>query len=716
MKQQKFPSDAIIRSRYRSAADVVLASMPLHEGIDRSTLSRFGDDRWDLSPAIFQTRVATCERQLNFTTIECPIELLTAKEYIYTGLNERFSEGRRPLRPISARNALRDLIRFMAFVRGQLGRFDIQMIDQDLLDAFRSSLEATTADSAKRVSRYAKPISDLHLFGPWLTSGGLTFPPWGGRPIYRVAGVTKKHSENRTPRIPEPIIGALLHWSLKYVDLFSADIFAAREELTTLENNCASLSSKRATNVAGRIAAWVETRRESRRGIPVWDEADRAGWLAGARRLRKSDIGGEVINFRLIAMQTGLGTQTVYATARARQIIRDAVAELGVERGGMETLITIDPDTGRPWRGRFDQLSLEREEKHLQSAAYVLCAYLTGMRDGEVQAMQPDCVTRSLSADGMIERLAVRSTIFKDRGARGEDSEWITIEPVDRAVAVAQRLVARRCRKNDDLWFILDRNGHPDGRGIVSISEQINRFRAHIDERYGTADQPAIPLFNGQPWSFNTRQFRRTLAWYIANRPFGVIAGKIQYKHASVAMFDGYAGSSVSGFRQEVEQERAFGQMDDVVAQYEAYCRGQKLGGPVTSRLTAEYDRIRHELEPLPGRIADTGRLRAMLSHLARTLHVGYLNDCFFEPATALCLDKDKSTEPPVPALPRCSPDRCPNACITPRHLPVWQASIEEADRLLQDKRLPRFQREALQRDNERKRKLIAPLTIGDPS
>jgi hypothetical protein len=40
----------------------------------------------------------------------------------------------------------------------------------------------------------------------------------------------------------------------------------------------------------------------------------------------------------------------------------------------------------------------------------------------------------------MIERLAVRSTVFKDRGTRGEAAEWITIAPVDRAVAIAERL------------------------------------------------------------------------------------------------------------------------------------------------------------------------------------------------------------------------------------------------------------------------------------
>ena len=44
------------------------------------------------------------------------------------------------------------------------------------------------------------------------------------------------------------------------------------------------------------------------------------------------------------------------------------------------------------------------------------------------------------------------------------------------------------------------------------------------------------------------------------------------------------------------------------------------------------------------------------------------------------------------------------------------EASIAEAETLLRDKRLPRFQREALQRDNERKRRLIAPLKAGAAS
>lgn len=705
-----------VESRYRSSDDIVLSSMPIREDADRARLSRFGDDRWYMTPGIFQTRARHVFSQLDFTNIGCPIERLTAKEYIFASLNHRLADPSSRLRPAAARVALRDLQRFMDFARERLGRFEAAMIDQDMIDAYRSSLITRTSASPRQITRYLKPTVELRRLAPYLTCGGLTFLPWGGRTLYRVAGCGPRGDENRTPRIPEPVIGALLHWSLEYIDLFSADIFAARAELDALEMRFAARQG-RTRDVVASMTAWIDERRRMGRGVPVWSDPVKIGGTASAL-LSGGKLKGDVVNMRLMGLQSGLNHTAIYASGEARSRLSRAIEDLGVEQGGMDTVVSIDPDTGLPWRGRFDQYSLIEEEKHLQAAAYVLCAYLTGMRDGEVQAMRPGCVARALSADGMIERLAVHSTIYKHRGTRGELAEWITIEPVDRAVAVAERLAAhhRRQRDADDLWLILDRRSSAAGRGIPGIVRQINRFRAALDDRHGTAEQPAIPLVDGRIWSFNTRQFRRTLAWYIANRPFGVVAGKIQYKHASVAMFDGYAGSSASGFRQEIEQERALGQLDDVVAQYEAHRRGERLAGPAVSRLATEYDRVERELDPFPGRIADTGRVRAMLAHLARTLHVGHLNDCFFEPATALCLDRINVKERTAPALSRCAPDRCPNSCITTRHLPIWEASIAEAETLLRDKRLPRFQREALQRDNERKRRLIAPLKAGAAS
>jgi len=334
------------------------------------------------------------------------------------------------------------------------------------------------------------------------------------------------------------------------------------------------------------------------------------------------------------------------------------------------------------------------------------------MRDSEVQAMGPGCLRRERSADGLIERLWIRSTIFKHRGPRGDLGEWITIEPVGRALQVAEKLAERHHRPNGDkdLWLGLDVRSRAPTRGIRRIVEQLNRFRAHVDQQHGESEASIIPKVDGRSWWFTTPQFRRTAAWYIANRPFGVIAGKIQYKHASVAMFEGYAGSSSSGFRQEVEQERVLGQLDDIVEHFEAHRRRERQAGPASVRLGREYDHATRALAPLSGQIVDQKRLRAMLGHLARTLHVGYLNDCFFEPAVALCLIDDRGETNEGPILSRCAPDRCPNSCIRGRHLPAWEAAIAETERLLGEKRLPPLQRVALLRENERMRKLIAPL------
>ncbi|WP_342724118.1 hypothetical protein AAFG07_34310 [Bradyrhizobium sp. B097] len=105
-----------------------------------------------------------------------------------------------------------------------------------------------------------------------------------------------------------------------------------------------------------------------------------------------------------------------------------------------------------------------------------------------------------------------------------------------------------------------------------------------------------------------------------------------------------------------------------------------------------------------------------MLAHLGRTLHVDLLADCFFEPDTALCLDRENAAiSRTVPALSHCRPDRYPNACVTRHHLAPWQASIAEGQHLLQDRRLSSLQRQVLTGDNECMRRLIAPLLEGSP-
>ena len=699
-------------SAVRGVNDIVLATMKIADGVQVETLSRFGEDIWDLGPAIFQVTARRVARKITFTGIVCQVERLTAKEYIFAWLNERLPDPAGRLQPLQARAALGSLRQFMGFVRGRHGRFDPALVDQAVLDdwlAFQNSRPVLPT----QVAACLRPAFQLHRLARFLTHGGLSFLPWNGRPAFKIAGCGGHPAENLTPRIPEAVIGALLRWSLRYVDDFAPDILAARAELDGLEAAaCAGIA--RATSLSDRVSRWIAGRRDAGRGMPVWSAPNQMGGICGARA-RATNPDGLVLNMQLIALQAQAHPTSLVQNKTVYRMLHNARRYLGPEAGGMDTPISIRPETGLPWRSRFDAHTLAHEERQLQTAAYILCAYLTGMRDGEVQAMRPGCLLRSQSADGMAERLAFRSLVFKGRVPEGEQADWVTIAPAARAVRVAEALAARHRSECYDggIWAVLHRATAKD-RGLPHVVRRINEYRDHLDRHFGTLEAPAIPIVEGRAWVFNTRQFRRTVAWHIANRPFGVIAGKIQYKHASVAMFDGYAGSSACGFRQEVEAERHMGQLDDIVAHYEARLRGEPLGGPAAPRIATEFDRVAQAAGPLPGIVADSKRVKAMLGHLARSLHVGILNDCFFERSSALCLaaSKDLSDQPRLSA---CAPDRCPNSCIAKSHLPAWEGAIARAEAVLGDKRLSKLQRDVIRQDRDRMRKLISPL-LQDPA
>src|ERR1019366_7071662 len=105
-----------------------------------------------------------------------------------------------------------------------------------------------------------------------------------------------------------------------------------------------------------------------------------------------------------------------------------------------------------------------------------------------------------------------------------------------------------------------------------------------------------------------------------------------------------YAGASRSGFRAEVEAERRLGQLDDILAYFDERRAGVGLFGPAAARIGRALDAVAAALQPWPRVIADRGRLRTLLASTARTLHIGVLADCFFDPATAVCLRH--ATEP----------------------------------------------------------------------
>ncbi|AZO59404.1 MAG: integrase [Mesorhizobium sp.] len=691
----------------------VLASAPLKPGFDRDTLSRYGDPSWDLGPAVFRENARRCHVTVHFGSVEDVSVRETLRELLYARLNVDMPGHRKKLPPGSIRQVFNRARRFFEFVRDELGSVDLRRVDQQLLDRYVRHLKTDRARRPVIVGHLLEVPADLYAFRDYLPSGGLYFRPWGGQAPARVAGYRFVH-ENLTPRMPEEIISPLLAWSSRYITQFASDIFAARAELERLEAHCAALLqsdqaltyTERRSRQRRRLQNYFDKLRSEGRGVPIWESAHNGTVL---RHPETGDVSPPV-NSHLLHLHIGIDAQAeprmhIQLTGGAPRQIRAALLELGLETGGMETPIAILPETGKPWRPRFDAKTLAEEERMLQAAAYILCAYLTGMRDCEVQAMQRGCLSVTRSQDGMVMRHRVRSVAYKGRSSQGEPADWITIEPVAKAIEVLERLSFRAAsaRGLTTLWPVLIARSVCKDHLSAEIVRQLNHFRDHLNNLFGTPDTPAVPNGPGdQPWRITTRQFRRTIAWHIANRPFGTIAGMIQYKHASVAAFEGYAGSSRSGFRAEVQNQRSLGQLDDLLTYFDERQAGATLSGPAAVRVAKTLDGISTELGPLPAMIADRGRLRTMLASLARTLHVGVLADCFFDPGTAACLKQATNIDGKMPLTALCQPTRCPNACITARHRPAWSRSAEDAKTLLKEKRLSPLQRTIMKQDLQR--------------
>ena len=689
----------------------VLASAPLKNGFDRSCLSRYGDASWDLGPAVFRENARRCHVTVHFESVEDIRTREAIREFLYARLNVGLPGHRKKLPPACVRQIFNRARRFFEFVRGELGAVDLSRVDQQLLDRYARHLQTDCSRRPVIVGHLLEVPVDLYAFRDHLSSGGLRFQPWSGRAPARVAGY-RHVRENRTPRMPEEVIAPLLAWSIRYVTEFAPDILAARDELDRLETHCAKLvqsdqaldRKQRRARQRRRLMDYFERQRREERGVPIWGTAHNGTTM----RLPGTGDVSPPVNAHLLHLHIGIDARAesrmhIQLAGGAPDLIDTAIRELGVETGGMDTSISRLPETGRPWRPRFDAKTLAQEERMLQSAAYILCAYLSGMRDCEVQAMQRGCLTVSRSEDGLIMRHRVRSVAYKGKSSHGEAADWVTIEPVAKAIDVLERLSFRAAsaRGLTTLWPVLAAKSVCKDHLSAEIVRQLNLYRDHLNDLFGTVNEPVIPNSpEGKPWRITTRQFRRTIAWHIANRPFGTIAGMIQYKHASVAAFEGYAGSSKSGFRAEVENQRALGQLDDLLVYFDERQVGSTLSGPAAPRISKALDAAAVELSPLPVMIADRARLRTMLASLARTLHVGVLADCFFDPGTALCLKQATNADNnKMPLTVLCQPTRCPNACITARHRPAWARSADEARAVLKEKRLSSLQRSALQQD-----------------
>jgi len=657
---------------------------------------RFADGVWDVSGFLPRTAKMT---RIDFTTIADPGHARTIREYLHSRLNRgiavnQLSGTARPMKLTSLYfefAELRLILRELAAAgAARLADVTPQHLDQ-VLAAWKHRPD--TAAGKVGVIKY------LTAHGPFLTDR-LGFTPWPGRPANQVAG-RRIPRENATPRIPQEVTAPLLQAALFYVQTAAGDLLAAQREISALQAARAQLTL-RAGEARARLEAFLAERARVGRGIPA---APHPRKIPGAVT---ADGIVQAPNRALIGLLAGIPGPLWYHHAR----LAAAGDELGYEQGGLNTAMSPWPGPGRPWRPRLDTASLRAELFHLRTACWIVIAYLSGMRDAEVRELARDCAFTEPGPGGRT-RYKLRGRVFKDRGLAGDSEEWVVLDVVHHAVGALLAV-------NDDATHLFAYSGvRKDGMNANMLT-RLNRFATHVNDLLTPpGGEPFIPGHgDGQSaWQLTTTQFRRTLAWHIAHQPFGVVAGARQYKHAQVTIFEGYAGTSASGFAAEVEAEQAVARLDYAEDLYRDWLAGGPSGGGADHKINAEFARIHAELADLPGTIADPRRLRTMLSHLAVTLHPGVLGDCFYQPGTALCAKQARplAGKKPLPMLNTCL--TCPNARRSSVHLPRLEQARDQARQITGDCRgpLPPLQQAALTGHLSQLDQLISQITSNDP-
>jgi hypothetical protein len=308
------------------------------------------------------------------------------------------------------------------------------------------------------------------------------------------------------------------------------------------------------------------------------------------------------------------------------------------------------------------------------------------MRDAEIKHLERGCLQRWCDEDGEPIRYKLTSQAFKGENTPlGIQATWVVTATVARAVDVLERLVPepqrllfasppvpKRTRGKE-----VDQDTTPHPKQSHTTVNDINAFSAWVNDYCSERRRSdGIPTVDGRPWRFTTRQFRRTLAWSIARQPGGSIAGAIQYRHHSIQMFEGYAGTSSSGFRQEVEAEQAFTrgeQLCDLVLD----AAPGRLTGPAGEEAEARLKAIAGDVQ-FPGKvIADRRRLQRHITRHDPHVYPGEFVTCVYNPDRALC----RRSETDGPSLQHCQPLVCRNVALTTGNIDAlrrWLLQMEE--------------------------------------
>lgn len=525
--------------------------------------------------------------------------------------------------------------------------------DTNTLDDYGRHLLAAKTEVRSTALRRLVALTRL-----WALDEVSPAPSGIGRPPWEIAGVddylpvpTPLGSENAAPPLAEDTVGLLVVWAMRVVNDLADDILRAHAERARLINAIPDSARPEGRQA---MCAYLDALLESSDPLPVRVERDRVTLVAA-----------------YICGRTGASKTQIKEYPRREQLLATAAQR--------PSACPLDiPVTGRIggklWRDEIDYLEVWSLWRHLGTAAFIVGAYLTGMRPSEVLGLKTGCCPDpEPDAEGRTGRHLIRGREYKSAvdeqgnhlsAGMERSAPWVAITPVVNAIRVLEKMVPEG-------GLLFDSRAHDRHHQPTATGSMVHRsMRCRIDDfvdwanteaaRQNLANETIPPDPHGR---IGLKRFRRSLAWHIARRPNGHVALAIQYGHMRSAVVSGrYASRGRDGIHDllDIETVRA---VADTVAELRDHLDN---GGGVSGPAARDAIKIAARAPKFGGTTITAKTARRLVTNPDLMIYDNpqALLLCRYKPDRALC-QRDGTKD--APKLEACDP-ACGNVVRTDRH------------------------------------------------
>ncbi len=693
-----------------AADNPVLLHRNLVPGTDPKDLSVFGDDVWNLTPAVFEAHYRAYS--LNFTTRPAALREAT-KLYFWHLVNH---PAPMPLRHAhTSRLSMPSLIgalgAFTVFITwlDSHGLHSVDQVSAAHLDQFLDDIR----DAEYNVDRKQNILTEVRRL--WCYRGLLPepmrLPPqplWDGDDNADLLGARRSTRENATPRLHPDTLQPLLMWSLRFLD-FAEDITAAFTEYQRL-----MVRGFSAHRGAASPRAAAGDRRQLGPEIEDWlvMVRERDGILPG----RELPDGAREVDWHHLSRVFDCGTSTFDPGRTGHRLVVNS-GLLTAPAAWLDTPITARVHD-RLWRDEpISYTEAPRLARLLSAAAAVVICYLSGMRPGEMLNLQRGCVaydqvTKLWEITGQQWKGVVDNAGEKVPEGVPRSDPWTTVGVVARAIAVMERLHPHPILFPSQLRAHGKNLGprRPGRQQIKGWSDTaaavaIEWLIAWVNDychQHGLGDE-RIP--QDPKGKVSLSRFRRTLAWHIVRRPRGLIAGAVQYGHLYVKIILGYAGSYESGFLDDYAFEDWLFRLEQLDEREELLAAGEHVSGPAAATYR---HRVHTAHSKFAGRVITTAKqAHDLLDNPLLQIFPGRAMTCVLDPNKALCqLVGSESSIRRTPDQDDCRP-QCQNLAFTDGDIAELHARADRLREIIADPLAPSLRTRRDRHELDRVEKII---------